>query len=120
MAFKEALGDKKGIVRYGSMILPMDEALLISAIDCSGRALLSYDVEIPTAKVGYFDTELVEEFWLAFVREAACTLHFFQIKGTNSHHIIEGIYKSAGRAFREAVSFDKGFENDLPSTKGVL
>ena len=119
-AFAEALGDKKGIIRYGNMILPMDEALIVAAVDLSGRATLSYKLEIPTQKVGTFDTELVEEFWLGFVREAACTLHFVQLSGTNSHHIIEGAFKAAGRAFRQDVSMDKGFENEIPSTKGVL
>ncbi len=119
-AFKEALSDKKGIVRYGNMILPMDEALIISAVDISGRSLLSYNVEIPTAKVGTFDTELVEEFWLAFVRESKTTLHFVELAGTNSHHIIEAVFKSAGRALRQAAAFDTGFENEIPSTKGVL
>ncbi len=119
-AFAEALGDKKGIIRYGNMILPMDEALIVAAVDLSGRATLSYKLEVPTQKVGTFDTELVEEFWLGFVREAACTLHFLQLSGTNSHHIIEGAFKAAGRAFRQAVSVEAGFENEIPSTKGVL
>lgn len=119
-AFAQALGDKKGIIRYGNMILPMDEALIIAAVDLSGRATLSYKLEIPSQKVGAFDTELVEEFWLGFVREAACTLHLVQLSGTNSHHIIEAAFKAAGRALRQAVSMDAGFENDIPSTKGVL
>jgi len=119
-AFCDALGDKKGIIRYGYMILPMDEALVVAAVDLSGRSTLSYKLEIPTQKVGTFDTELVEEFWLGFVREAYCTLHFVQLSGTNSHHIIEGAFKAAGRAFRQAVSVEAGFENEIPSTKGVL
>lgn len=119
-AFSEALADKKGIIRYGNMILPMDEALIVAAVDLSGRATLSYKLDIPTQKVGTFDTELVEEFWLGFVREAACTLHFVQLSGINSHHIIEGAFKAAGRAFRQAVSMEAGFENEIPSTKGVL
>ncbi len=119
-AFAEALGDKKGINRYGNIILPMDEALVVGAVDISGRSGLSYKLSIPTPKVGNFDTELVEEFWLAFVREACCTLHFVQLAGTNSHHIIEGAFKAAGRIFRQAVSFEKGFEDEIPSTKGVL
>lgn len=119
-AFYEAIGDKKGIIRYGNMILPMDEALIVAAVDLSGRATLSYKLDIPMQKVGTFDTELVEEFWLGFVREAACTLHFVQLSGTNSHHIIEGAFKAAGRAFRQAVSLETGFENEIPSTKGVL
>ncbi len=119
-AFAKALGDKMGIVRYGNMILPMDEALVLSAVDLSGRSGLSYKLEIPTEKVGTFDTELVEEFWLAFVREAQCTLHFVQMSGTNSHHIIECAFKSVGRSMKQAVSLEKGFENEIPSTKGVL
>ncbi len=119
-AFAEALGDKKGIIRYGNMILPMDEALIIAAVDLSGRSGLSYKLSIPTEKVGAFDTELVEEFWLAFVREACCTLHFVQLSGTNSHHIIECAFKAAGRALRQAVSTEAGFEDEIPSTKGVL
>lgn len=119
-AFAEALGDKMGIVRYGNMILPMDEALVVSAVDLSGRSGLSYKLEIPTEKVGTFDTELVEEFWLAFVREAQCTLHLVQMSGTNSHHIIECAFKSVGRSMKQAVSMEAGFENEIPSTKGVL
>ncbi len=119
-AFSEALGDKKGIIRYGNMILPMDEALIVAAVDLSGRATLSCKLHISPHKLGTFDTELVEEFWLGFVREAACTLHFVQFSGTNSHHIIEGAFKAAGRAFRQAVSMEAGFENEIPSTKGVL
>lgn len=120
MAFKEALGDKKGVVRYGYMILPMDEALILSAVDFSGRALLNYDLKIPAEKVGTFDTELVEEFWLGFVRNAECTLHIKQFEGTNSHHIIEGTFKSVARSFKEAVQIDSKFADDIPSTKGVL
>jgi len=119
-AFSEALGDKMGIVRYGNMILLMDEALVLSAVDLSGRSGLSYKLEIPTEKVGDFDTELTEEFWLAFVREAQCTIHLVQMSGTNSHHIIEGAFKSVARSLKMAVSFEKGFENEIPSTKGVL
>ena len=118
--FKEALGDKKGIVRYGNMILPMDEALILTAIDFSGRALLCYDVSIRAKKVGDFDTELAEEFWMAFVRNASCTLHIRQLAGRNSHHIIEGIFKSAARSIRSAVSIDPERKDQLPSTKGVL
>jgi imidazoleglycerol-phosphate dehydratase len=119
-AFLEALGDKKGIVRYGFMILPMDEALLLSSVDLSGRGYLGYGLNIPAQKVGDFDTELVEELWLAFVREAKCALHIKQLDGKNSHHIIEGAFKSVARSLRTAVSFDKGFEDQIPSTKGVL
>ncbi len=117
-AFAEALGDKKGMTRYGSMILPMDEALILSAIDLSGRSYLGYEVDIPAAKIGTFDTELCEEFWLAFVRRAACTLHIRQLAGKNSHHIIEGIFKSVARSLRVAVALDGS--NTVPSTKGVL
>lgn len=119
-AFKDALGDKKGIVRYGSMILPMDEALILSAVDFSGRSFLSYGLDIPTEKVGDFDTELCEEFWLAFVRQAECTLHIRQMAGCNSHHIIEGAFKSVARSIRAAVKVDYEFADEIPSTKGVL
>lgn len=119
-AFAQALGDKKGIVRYGHMILPMDEALILSAVDFSGRDCLGYDLQIPAEKVGSFDTELVEEFWLGFVRNARCNLHLKQLAGTNSHHIIEGAFKSAARSMRMAVSVDPAFADEVPSTKGVL
>ena len=119
-AFAEALGDKKGIVRYGSMILPMDEALIMSAVDISGRGYLVYGLDIPTQKVGTFDTELTEEFWLGFIRNSACTLHIKQLAGTNSHHIIEGAFKSVGRALKAAVAIDPDHANEIPSTKGVL
>lgn len=119
-AFADALGDKKGIVRYGSMLLPMDEALILCAIDFSGRSYLGFKMDIPSAKVGDFDTELCEEFWLGFVRKAECTLHFNQLSGSNSHHIIEGVFKAAGRAIRQAVATDPRFADKIPSTKGVL
>ncbi len=119
-AFAEALGNKRGICRYGDTILPMDESLILSAVDLSGRAFLGYALEIPTEKVGTFDTELCEEFWLAFVRTSACTLHIRQLAGKNSHHIIEGTFKSVARSLRDAVSIDPLFANDIPSTKGVL
>ena len=119
-AFREAIGDKKGITRYGFMILPMDETLILSAVDISGRDSLTYGLRIPTAKVGDFDTELVEEFWLGFVRNAQLTLHVKQIDGTNSHHIIEGAYKSIARSLRAAVAIDPLYANEIPSTKGVL
>lgn len=119
-AFTEALKDKRGIRRYGSMILPMDEALILTAVDLSGRSFLVYGLEIPTEKVGTFDTELVEEFFQAFAREAACNLHIKQLAGSNSHHIIEGAFKSAARSLKEAVSIDPAFADDIPSTKGVL
>ena len=119
-AFKSALGDKKGITRYGNMILPMDEALILTAVDLSGRGYLGYDLQIPTQKVGTFDTELVEEFWLGFIRNAECTLHIRKMAGTNSHHIIEGAFKSAGRSFRAAVAIEAAYADEIPSTKGVL
>lgn len=119
-AFKTALGDKRGIKRYGSIILPMDEALILSSVDISGRVHLSFDVRVPTEKVGDFDTELVQEFWLGFVRGSEITLHIKQLAGDNSHHIIEGIFKACARAIREAVSADERSENEIPSTKGVL
>ena len=119
-AFRDALGDKKGIHRYGDTILPMDESLILTAVDFSGREYLGYGLKIPTDKVGDFDTELVEEFWLGFVRKAECALHIRQLSGKNSHHIIEGAFKSAGRSFRQAVSIDENFKNEIPSTKGVL
>lgn len=118
--FKEALGDKKGIVRYGNMILPMDEALILTAIDFSGRSLLCYEANIRAKKVGDFDTELAEEFWMAFVRSASCTLHIRQLAGRNSHHIIEGMFKSAARSIRQAIAIDPEQKDNVPSTKGVL
>lgn len=119
-AFKDALGDKKGINRYGSCILPMDEALIVSAVDLSGREYLAYELTIPTQKVGTFDTELVWEFWIAFARNAECTLHLRQPAGSNSHHIIEGAFKSAARSLKEAVAVDPAYADEIPSTKGVL
>ena len=119
-AFAEALGDKRGITRYGSTILPMDEALILTAVDMSGRAHLGWDINIPTNKVGTFDTELAKEFWLAFTRCAACSLHFRQLSGENSHHIIEGAFKSAARSLRAAVALDADFAGEIPSTKGAL
>ena len=119
-AFREALGNGAGILRYGSMILPMDEALVLCAVDISGRACLVYNAEIPTEKVGDFDTELVEEFLCAFVRQAAITLHVRQLDGKNSHHIIEAIFKALARALASAVSQDASRADEIPSTKGVL
>lgn len=119
-AFCEALGDKKGIKRYGDIILPMDEALILSAVDISGRDYLGYELQIPTEKVGEFDTELCEEFWLGFVRNGNITLHIRQLAGTNSHHIIEGAFKSVARSLKKAVKIDKEFADEIPSTKGVL
>ena len=119
-AFRKALGDMRGIVRYGSMILPMDEALIMTAADISGRPHLSYGLEIPAQKVGDFDTELTEEFFLGFVRHAGMTLHIKQLAGTNSHHIIEGAFKSAARSLAAAIKIEEAYKNEIPSTKGVL
>ena len=117
-AFQAALGDKRGITRYGSFLLPMDEALILSAVDISGRSCLSYGLDIPTEKIGTFDTELVEEFFLGFTRNCPMSLHLRQLSGTNSHHIVEGAFKSVGRALKAAVALDGS--NEIPSTKGVL
>lgn len=119
-ALSLALGDKRGITRYGSFILPMDETLILSSIDISGRSLLAYDLEIPSNKVGDFDTELTEEFFLGFVRHSNVTLHIKQLSGTNSHHIIEGTFKAVARSLKQAVSIDEDFKSEIPSTKGVL
>ena len=119
-ALSEALGDLKGINRYGNCILPMDESLILTALDISGRSHLSYNLEIPSAKVGEFDTELTEEFFQSLVRRANITLHIKQLAGSNSHHIIEGAFKSVARSLKMAVAIDKEFENEIPSTKGVL
>ena len=119
-AFARALGDKRGVRRYGSMLLPMDEALVLCAVDLSGRCLLRYDIKLPSPKVGTFDTELVEEFFMAFCRAAAVTLHLRALDGTNTHHIIEAAFKGFGRALREAVSIDPEAAGEIPSTKGVL
>lgn len=119
-AFRTALGEKKGINRYGSKIIPMDESLILAAVDLSGRSYLGYALDVPTEKVGSFDTELVEEFLLGFTRRAECTLHVRKMTGTNSHHIIEGAFKAMGRALREAVAIDVAFADEIPSTKGVL
>ncbi len=119
-AFAKALGDKKGIVRYGFFTLPMDEALILTAIDLSGRAHLSYSLTIPAKRLGNFETELVKEFFLGFVRAAACTLHIVQMAGKNSHHIIEGAFKSFGRSMKAACAIDRDDPDAIPSTKGVL
>ena len=119
-AFAQALGDKRGIQRYGSTVLPMDETLILSAVDLSGRGLLEIALPIPTEKVGTFDTELVEEFFRAFAHHAQCTLHIRELAGRNSHHIIEGTFKSVARSLREAVRIDPAFSDEIPSTKGVL
>ena len=117
-AFQNALGDKRGITRYGSFLLPMDEALILSAVDISGRSCLCFGLEIPTQKIGTFDTELVEEFFLAFTRNCPLSLHIRQMAGKNAHHIVEGAFKSVARALKAAVALDG--TNDIPSTKGVL
>lgn len=119
-AFARAVGDKKGVRRYGSCLLPMDEALVLVAADLSGRDVLRYGLQIPSQKVGTFDTELVREFFLAFVRNAGVTLHLRQLDGENSHHIIEAAFKGFGRALRQAVEYDPACQGEIPSTKGVL
>ena len=119
-ALKKALGDMRGITRYGFMILPMDETLILSAVDISGRAQLNFGLNIPTQKVGDFDCELVEEFMLGLVRNADITLHLKQLDGKNSHHIIEGTFKSLARSLRAAVKIDEAARDEIPSTKGVL
>ena len=119
-ALSKALGDKRGITRYGSFILPMDESLILTAVDISGISHLEYDLEIPSQKVGDFDTELAEEFFCGFVRKAEITLHIKKLNGTNSHHIIEGAFKSVARSLKAAVAVDEAFKNEIPSTKGVL
>lgn len=119
-AFYDALGDKKGITRYGDILLPMDETLIRSAVDISGRDYLAMSLEIPTWKVGDFDTELCEEFWLAFVRDAKITLHVTQLAGKNAHHIIEGVFKAVARTLGKATAIDLRRADEIPSTKGVL
>ena len=119
-AFYEALGDKKGINRYGDKIIPMDEALILCAVDISGRDYLSYALDIPAYKVGDFDTELTQEFFMAFVREAKITLHVRQMAGVNSHHIIEGAFKAVARALSYATSINPAYAGEVPSTKGVI
>ena len=119
-AFARALGEKRGVTRYGSTILPMDEALILTAVDLSGRGLLCYDLAIPTEKVGTFDTQLVGEFFAAFARRADLTLHVKQLAGANSHHIIEGAFKSLARSLRTAAAIDPAAAGEVPSTKGVL
>lgn len=117
-AFQAALGDKRGITRYGSFLLPMDEALILSAVDISGRSCLCYELDIPTEKIGTFDTELVEEFFLAFTRNCPMSLHLRSLAGKNAHHIVEGAFKSVARSLKAAVALDGS--NEIPSTKGVL
>lgn len=120
MAFAEALGNGAGITRYGHIILPMDEALILSAVDISGRGHLEYDLQIPTEKVGSFDTELVEEFFIAFTRKSNITLHIKQLAGKNAHHIIEGAFKAVARSLNTAVTVQQAYKDEIPSTKGVL
>lgn len=119
-AFAQALGDKKGIVRYGDIVLPMDESLILSAVDISGRGGCYYALDIPAEKVGDFDTELCQEFFVAFARDAGITLHIRQLSGGNSHHIIEGAFKSVARSLKAAVAIDGAFADEVPSTKGIL
>ena len=119
-ALRRALADKRGVCRYGSMLLPMDEALVLCAVDLSGRACLRMTAAIPSQKIGSFDTELVEEFFLALTRSAGMTLHLRQIDGTNSHHIVEAMFKAFGRALSQAVALDERAKDEIPSTKGVL
>ena len=120
LAFREALGDKAGITRYADMMLPMDEALIVAAVDISGRAYLAYGLDIPAAKVGDFDTELTREFFLAFTQNAGITLHLRQPAGINSHHIIEGAFKATARVLRKAAAVDPDLQGEIPSSKGVL
>ena len=119
-AFKESLGDMKGIYRYADIILPMDEALILCATDISGRSYLGLDLPLPSSRVGDFDTELVEEFLIAFVNNANLTLHIKELAGKNTHHIIEGTFKALGRVLSKAVAINEKFKNEIPSTKGVL
>lgn len=119
-AFLEALSDKRGIIRYADKTIPMDEALILVAVDISGRDYLGYTLDIPSYRVGDFDTELCEEFMKAFVREAKLTLHIRQLAGTNSHHIIEGTFKALGRVLSSATAIDSAFSDEIPSTKGSL
>ena len=119
-AFSKALGDMKGIYRYGHTVIPMDETLILTAVDISGRALLSFKAKMPAKRVGDFDTELVQEFFYAFVRNANITLHIIRMDGTNTHHIIEGIFKSFARTMAHAVKINEKYKDEIPSTKGVL
>ena len=119
-AFAIAIGDCKGIKRYGNMVLPMDESLVLCALDVSGRDYLAYGLDIKAEKIGDFDTELIEEFFLAFVRNANITLHIKQLDGKNAHHIAEAAFKAFARALRQAVEIDEKTQNEIPSTKGVL
>ena len=117
LAFQQALGDKKGIVRYASLALPMDEALVLCAVDISGRPGLYYDVGFSTEKIGQFDSQLIEVFWQAFANSAKITLHIRQLAGSNSHHIAEAVFKAAGRILKGAIKVEG---REIPSSKGVL
>ena len=119
-AFTQALGDKRGISRYGQFLLPMDETLVLSAVDLSGRDYLSWAVDLPTAKVGDFDTELAKEFWLGFVRNCPASIHIRELAGENTHHILEAVFKGMGRTLKEAVALDQKHLDEIPSTKGTL
>jgi imidazoleglycerol-phosphate dehydratase len=119
-AFSESLGDRRGIKRYGSMTLPMDETLIIGAVDISGRGMAVVRLEIPTEKIGNFDTELVEEFYIAFARELGAAIHLHQLAGQNSHHIVEASFKAFGRALGQAVAIDSAAPDEIPSTKGTI
>ena len=119
-AFTEALGDKRGITRYGQFLLPMDETLVLTACDLSGRDYLGWAVDLPAQRVGDFDTELAREFWLAFVRECPMALHIRLLAGENTHHILEAVFKGAGRALKMAAAMDEKHRDEIPSTKGVL
>lgn len=119
-AIRKALGDKRGICRYGDITLPMDEAIVLVAVDVSGRGMLCYNAEFKTEKIGTFDTELVEEFFQALATNAGITMHIRLLDGKNSHHIAEAIFKAAARALRKAVAMDPDSMDDIPSTKGVL
>lgn len=119
-AFTEALGEKRGIFRYGQFFLPMDETLILCACDLSGRAFLGWSVELPCTKVGDFDTELAKEFWLSFVRRCPGSVHIRQFAGENTHHIIEAVFKGMGRALKMAVAIDEKHKDEIPSTKGIL
>ena len=119
-AFTEALGDKRGITRYGQFLLPMDETLVLCAVDLSGRDYLGWAVDLPAAKVGEFDTELTKEFWLAFVRCCPASIHIRELAGENTHHILEAVFKGMGRTLKEAVALDQKHLDEIPSTKGTL
>ena len=119
-AFEECLGDKRGITRYGQFLLPMDETLVLCAVDLSGRAYLGWAVDLPAQKVGDFDTELGKEFWLGFLRHCPASLHFRELSGENTHHILEAVFKGAGRALKQAVALDEKHRDEIPSTKGLL